>query len=170
MAMRPFPWHKPPPGRRFWPPIHAHHLMKGDLKYLVLDVLREKPMHGYEIMTVLSDRFSGYYFPSPGAIYPALEMLEDMGYVQCREEDGKKVYSITAEGQRFLGEKSDTLKRIVERRRRHIDSAHFSLLRECAGIARSVAMSCEELTPEQTERVRAVLREAQQKIRDIIVQ
>ena len=166
--MRPFTHHRPPP---FRPPVHAHPPMeKGDLKYLVLDALRDKPMHGYEIMKALSNKFSGQYFPSPGAIYPTLEMLKDMGYVDCREEEGKKVYSITAEGQRFLEEKSDILKRIEEGRRQHIDCVRFSLMKDCDEISRFVAMSYEELTPEQTERVKAVLREARQKIRDIILQ
>ncbi|HII41485.1 MAG TPA: PadR family transcriptional regulator, partial [Thermoplasmata archaeon] len=52
-----------------------HFLAKGDFTGLLLVVLREKPMHGYEVMKALEERFHGFYKPSPGAIYPALRSL-----------------------------------------------------------------------------------------------
>ena len=75
---------------------------RGDFRYLVLNTLKEKPMHGYEIMKVVGDRFSGFYSPSPGMVYPTLQMLEDEGFVRSRNDRGKKVYQITKEGRGFL--------------------------------------------------------------------
>jgi len=75
---------------------------RGDIKYLLLDLLKERPKHGYEMIKEIENRFSGFYSPSPGSVYPTLQMLEDRGYVRSITEDGKRVYSITDEGRAFL--------------------------------------------------------------------
>jgi DNA-binding PadR family transcriptional regulator len=77
---------------------------KGDLKYVILDLLEDEPAHGYEVMRALEGRFRGFYSPSPGSVYPTLQMLEDLGYVSATQRDGKKVYEITDEGRKFLEE------------------------------------------------------------------
>jgi DNA-binding PadR family transcriptional regulator len=78
---------------------------RGDLKYVLLELLQERPMHGYEMMRALEDRSGGFYSPSAGSIYPTLQMLEDRGLVTVAESEGKKVYSITDAGRAFLGER-----------------------------------------------------------------
>jgi DNA-binding PadR family transcriptional regulator len=83
---------------------------KGDLKYVILDLLKDQPSHGYEVMRTLEERFRGLYSPSPGSVYPTLQMLEDLGYVVATQQDGKKVYEITSEGRGFLEEN----RRLVE--------------------------------------------------------
>ena len=77
---------------------HAHLFERGHLKYVILDLLKDKPAHGYEIIKALEERFHGFYSPSAGSVYPTLQLLEDMGYVKSSDQDGKKVYTITAEG------------------------------------------------------------------------
>jgi len=64
---------------------------RGDLKYVILDQLKDKPAHGYELIKALEERFGGFYAPSPGAIYPTLQMLEAMGYVSSVQEVGRKI-------------------------------------------------------------------------------
>ena len=89
---------------------------QGDLKYVILRLLEEKPRHGYEIIKELEDRFGGAYSPSPGTVYPTLTMLEDLGYAKAREDDGgRKVYEITPEGSAYLKEHSTTVDTIFER-------------------------------------------------------
>ena len=61
-------------------------------------------MHGYEMMKALEEKSGGFYAPSPGSIYPTLQMLEDRGLVTVEEVEGKKVYSITDTGRAFLAE------------------------------------------------------------------
>jgi DNA-binding PadR family transcriptional regulator len=78
---------------------------KGDFKYLILDLLKDKPRHGYEIIRELENQFNGFYTPSPGAVYPTLQYLEEMEYVTSQPQDGKKVYTITETGRSFLVEK-----------------------------------------------------------------
>jgi DNA-binding PadR family transcriptional regulator len=90
---------------------------KGDLKYVILDLLAEKPRHGYDIIRDLEGRLGGFYSPSPGAVYPTLQMLEDLGHVTSYQQDGKRVYQITEEGRAFLTERKDTVDGIHERMR-----------------------------------------------------
>ena len=88
---------------------------RGDLKYVVLDLLAEQPRHGYDIIRVLEDRFEGLYSPSPGSVYPTLEMLADMGFVDAHERDGKRIFAITTEGRDFLVEHGSVLEDVRHR-------------------------------------------------------
>ena len=81
-------------------------MRRGDIKYLILEVLKEGPRHGYDIINSLGERFRGYR-PSPGSVYPTLQMLEDGGFVTSQEVDGKKVYTITENGMKLLEESGD---------------------------------------------------------------
>src|SRR5579859_6791085 len=89
------------PGERFFG--------RGDLKYVILDLLKDQPRHGYDIIRALEDRMRGAYRPSPGSVYPTLQMLEDLGYVTSSQQEGKKVYSITDEGRAYLTDQASTI-------------------------------------------------------------
>jgi DNA-binding PadR family transcriptional regulator len=78
---------------------------RGRFKYALLELLTVQPMHGYQMMKALEEQSGGLYFPSPGSIYPTLQMLEERGLVTANEQEGKKVYQITDEGRAFLNEK-----------------------------------------------------------------
>jgi Predicted transcriptional regulators len=103
-------------GRPHWHGRAARLFEQGDLKYVILRLLEEKPRHGYEIIKDLEGRFGGSYAPSPGTVYPTLTMLEDLGYARVvPEEGGKKIYEITDEGRKYLAEHSTTVNDIFER-------------------------------------------------------
>lgn len=87
----------------------------GEMKYIILRLLREKPRHGYEVIKEMEERFAGAYSPSPGTVYPTLQLLEDQGYVRAVEAEGKRVYHITPEGEAFLDEHKDTIEEILDR-------------------------------------------------------
>jgi DNA-binding PadR family transcriptional regulator len=87
----------------------------GEVKFVVLRLLREKPMHGYEVMRALEQKMSGCYTPSAGTVYPTLQLLEDEGYVRSDDSSGKKVYHITPEGEKYLDEHRDLLDEIFDR-------------------------------------------------------
>lgn len=87
----------------------------GEVKFVILRLLKEKPRHGYEVIKALEEKFAGCYTPSAGTVYPTLQLLEDQGYVRAAEESGKKVYHITAEGEAFLAEHRSTVEEIFER-------------------------------------------------------
>jgi DNA-binding PadR family transcriptional regulator len=88
---------------------------RGDLKFVILRLVSAKPMHGYEVMQALEEEAGGCYKASPGSVYPTLQMLEDEGYVRCREEGGKKVYEITEDGVKYLDDHGDVVDEIFER-------------------------------------------------------
>ena len=89
---------------------------QGDLRLVILQLLEEKPRHGYEIIKELEERSGGRYAPSPGTVYPTLTLLEEMGYATGTEQPGgKKVYAITDEGRKFLAENRTTVDDVFER-------------------------------------------------------
>ena len=103
-------------GRRQW-------FGAGDMKYVILKLLRDKPRHGYEVMKELEERMHGCYSPSPGTVYPTLQWLEDEGLVKVQEVDGKKIYEITDPGRAFLDEHKDVVEEIFDRVRDAVDDA-----------------------------------------------
>lgn len=79
-------------------------IRRGTFRYLILHVLSEGPMHGYGIMQRVQELFGGLYTPSPGIVYPTLQLLEDLGYVRSSRRGRRRVYSLTSEGKRVLEE------------------------------------------------------------------
>ena len=74
-------------------------LEHGDLRFVILALLKDKPSHGYELIRALEERTGGSYRPSPGVIYPTLSLLEDEGFARpTGAEGGRKAYEITETG------------------------------------------------------------------------
>jgi DNA-binding PadR family transcriptional regulator len=73
-------------------------MRRGDIRTAILAVLLEHPGHGYDIMSRLQDKSGGMWRPSAGSVYPTLQQLEDEGLVTSADTDGKRVYTITADG------------------------------------------------------------------------
>jgi len=73
---------------------------RGTMEPAILQTLLKKPMHGYEIITQFEEQSHGLWRPSPGSIYPTLQLLEEKGQVLSREDNGKKVYSLTDTGEK----------------------------------------------------------------------
>lgn len=71
---------------------------RGDVRLAVLALLNERPMHGYEMMQELVERSQGLWRPSPGSLYPALQLLEDQGLVLSDSANGRRQYTLTDQG------------------------------------------------------------------------
>ena len=73
---------------------------RGNVRNAVLILLNERPMHGYEIIKEIATRSGGWWRPSPGSVYPTLQLLADEGLIVTEATDGtgKRLYSITEEG------------------------------------------------------------------------
>lgn len=82
------------PGGRF--------IRRGDVQLVLLQLLSEKSMHGYEMIKALEEKSAGFYKPSPGSVYPTLQMLEDQGFIESAKNERKKVFEITEEGRAHL--------------------------------------------------------------------
>lgn len=76
----------------------------GDLRFVILQQISEKPSHGYEIIKSIQERLGGSYAPSPGVVYPMLTMLEEMGHATVVADGTRKLYTITEVGSRSLAE------------------------------------------------------------------
>lgn len=76
----------------------------GQLRHVLLQLIADKPSHGYELIRAIEERMQGRYSPSPGVVYPALTMLEEQGYIEqaVQEEAGRKVYRATGAGRAWL--------------------------------------------------------------------
>ncbi|MBD2449113.1 PadR family transcriptional regulator [Nostoc sp. FACHB-152] len=78
---------------------------RGEMKFILLGVLSERPQHGYELIKELETRRGGFHRLSPGSVYPTLQMLEEGGYLTSEQVDGKRVYTITESGRQLLSDR-----------------------------------------------------------------
>jgi DNA-binding PadR family transcriptional regulator len=89
---------------------------QGDLRWVILKLISEKPSHGYELIKVIEEWTGGAYSPSPGVIYPTLTLLEDLGYAEALQTEGaKKAYGITEAGVAALVENAEVVDAIFQR-------------------------------------------------------
>ncbi len=81
--------------------------MRGNVRAAVLLLLAQEPMHGYQLMQAISDRSGGQWAPSPGAIYPTINQLEDEGLVTVTADAGRKLVTLTEAGRRYVADHGD---------------------------------------------------------------
>jgi DNA-binding PadR family transcriptional regulator len=82
-------------------------MRRGDTRFALLSALTEGPGHGYELIQRLEERTGGRWKPSPGSVYPTLQLLEETGLVRSEQRDDKRIYEITEAGQTALAERAD---------------------------------------------------------------
>ena len=138
---------------------------RGDVKFIVLGALAEKPMHGYDIIQTLEQRHEGRYRPSPGSIYPTLQMLEDGGFVTSEQVDGKRVYTITESGKKLLAERGEDADDLGE------GDTDWSGMRHSAfKFIAAVRQGVTHENPQVREQVRQIVDEARKKIYKILAE
>jgi DNA-binding PadR family transcriptional regulator len=71
---------------------------RGDVRAAILALLAERPMHGYEMIQELEARTGGVWRPSPGSVYPTLQLLEDEGLIAGEEGEGRRRFTLTDTG------------------------------------------------------------------------
>jgi DNA-binding PadR family transcriptional regulator len=92
------------------------HFDNGELRFVILQLIADKPSYGYEIIKAIEERLSGAYAPSPGVVYPTLTMLEEEGFATVSSTEGsKKLYAATEQGLEYLKENKVVLKAIFGR-------------------------------------------------------
>ena len=72
---------------------------RGNVRAAILALLTERPMHGYEMIKEIDNRTGGVWSPSPGSVYPTLQLLEDEGLITSEESGGRKRFTLTEAGQ-----------------------------------------------------------------------
>lgn len=88
---------------------------RGAMRYVLLDALRDGPKHGYEIIKWLDERTQGAYAPSPGAVYPTLQLLGDLDLVRAGQDDDRRVYALTDAGRAALDEHAEVIRHFWSR-------------------------------------------------------
>ena len=76
---------------------------RGDVRTAILALLAERPMHGYEMIQELEARTGGVWRPSPGSVYPTLQLLEDEGLITGEEGEGRRRFTLTEAGRAEAG-------------------------------------------------------------------
>ena len=123
----------------------------GALRLYLLKLLSDQPRHGYEVISVLEDRFFGLYAPSAGTVYPRLSRLEAEGLIDHKEIDGRKIYSLTEAGREELERNSEALRNLEE-----------DLTRSVAQMAQEVRSQVRDSVRDLFWRGRAQVRSGQQ--------
>ena len=89
---------------------------QGELRLALLALIRDEPRHGYELIKAIEDLTGGEYAPSPGAVYPTLQMLEDEGVIEeAKAKGSKKPYEATVDGIAELDERADEVEELMRR-------------------------------------------------------
>ena len=87
----------------------------GEIRLVILRLLSTEPSYGYQLIKTMEARLGGGYTPSAGVVYPTLTMLEEEGLIAATETSGKKVYSVTDEGTKYLEANKERVGRLFER-------------------------------------------------------
>jgi DNA-binding PadR family transcriptional regulator len=129
----------------------------------IIALLAEEPMHGYQIMTEITERSGGVWHPSPGSVYPTLQALEDEGLVTGTTTEGRRVFQLTDEG-RAAAEAVGQQPAPWEVASRHGDRTLRDLGGLVAGVAQAMAQAVRAGTPEQVDEVRDILVDTRRRI------
>lgn len=105
------------PGRR---QRRGRMFAQGELRLALLALIAENPSHGYELIKGIEEMTGGGYAPSPGAVYPTLQLLEDEGAIAEADAEGsKKPYAVTPQGETELEERKTEVAELMRRLGRH---------------------------------------------------
>jgi DNA-binding PadR family transcriptional regulator len=145
------------------------------VRLALLSLLSERPQHGYELMRQLEERSSGMYRASAGTVYPTLAQLQDEGLLLSESEDGKRIYRLTDAGREEFEESAEAIEDIWQRAEQlgdwggAFDPEVAELVRPALRLVRTVVKVAARHgdDPEVVERVREILEDAKDQIREL---
>ncbi len=153
------------------PPPRAE---RGGVRYLVLDALAERPRHGYEVISVIEERSRGGYRPSPGVIYPTLQLLDELQHARGVELEGRRVFEITDAGRVDLHAHREEVDEFYARLLDDSWDKHMEnfgeVMRRLGRLFRTFKRASRRgrLSPSTMSRVREVVDEAIQKLEELL--
>jgi DNA-binding PadR family transcriptional regulator len=138
---------------------------RGDVRAAILTLLSEKSLNGYQIMQELEQRSRGSWRPSPGAVYPALQQLEDEGLVRAESSGSGRVYSLTEAGRRYVREHADEFAAPWETGSHPTcDDSVLGLFAEIKHIATATLQVVHAGSPNQTREAQKILNQARRSL------
>jgi DNA-binding PadR family transcriptional regulator len=155
-----------PTGLRNWRRGGRGRGRRGDVRAAILLLLTEQPMHGYEMIQQIAERSGGLWKPSPGSVYPTLQLLVDEGLITATESDGsKKLFELTEDG-RAAAEKIETppWEEIAD----GIEPFQLNMNSAAAQLSAAVMQSAMLATAEQQERIVDIINNARREIYTIL--
>jgi DNA-binding PadR family transcriptional regulator len=90
-------------------PQRGPKVRRGDVRAAILDMLKDEPLNGYQLISQIAERSGGRWKPSPGSVYPTIQQLEDEGLVEADDERGRRTLRLTEDGRRYVEEHADEL-------------------------------------------------------------
>jgi DNA-binding PadR family transcriptional regulator len=155
--------------KSFTPKPGNTRMQRGDVRTAVLALLAEKPMHGYQIISEIEERSGGSWKPSPGSVYPTLQLLADEGLILAEESGGRKTYSLTDEGRIVAGAETDKSAPWETSGARE-GGRHTALAKSGIDLAQAAAQVGRSGSQEQVQEAVAVLDDARRKLFSILAQ
>ncbi|MBJ6637792.1 helix-turn-helix transcriptional regulator [Streptomyces sp. DHE7-1] len=135
---------------------------RGDVRASILALLKERPMHGYEMIQEIAERSGGAWKPSPGSVYPTLQLLEDEGLIVSESEGGKKLFALTDSGRTAA---EDGPEAPWEEASRGVDWEALGEIRQAGmGLMQAFGQVWNTGTKEQREKALAVVTDARKKL------
>ncbi len=141
---------------------------RGDIRTAVLVELAEEPMHGYQLIQAIETRSGGTWKPSPGSVYPTLQLLVDEGLATATQEGERKVYALTDAGKEAAAE--FTAAPHPSESRRGWDPERAALPKAGAKLAQALGQVASSGSKEQHERAVAIIDEARRKLYAILAE
>ncbi len=140
---------------------------RGDIKYILLALLAEQPRHGYELIKELEARYGGFWKPSPGSVYPTLQLLEEGGYLTSEQIEGRRIYTLTESGRQLLAEQGDRLP-WIERGNR--PEQLVELKKAIADVGAAVMQVARSGNSDKVNRAREILNRVKREIYSILAE
>ncbi|MFE7517424.1 PadR family transcriptional regulator [Streptomyces sp. NPDC057540] len=135
---------------------------RGDVRASILALLKDRPMHGYEMIREIGERSDGAWKPSPGSVYPTLQMLEDEGLITSASEGGKKLFTLTESGR---AEAEEGPEAPWEEAGRGVDWEAVNEIRQAGfGLMEAFGQVWKTGSPEQRQKAVTVINEARKKL------
>ncbi|MCX5556033.1 PadR family transcriptional regulator [Streptomyces sp. NBC_00038] len=135
---------------------------RGDVRASILALLKDRPMHGYEMIQEIAERSGGAWKPSPGSVYPTLQLLEDEGLITSAAEGGKKLFSLTEAGRSAADEGPDAP---WEEAGRGVDWETLHEIRQAGfGLMEAFGQVWKTGSKDQRDKALAVINEARKKL------
>ncbi|GGQ20594.1 hypothetical protein GCM10010279_30420 [Streptomyces mutabilis] len=135
---------------------------RGDVRASILALLKDRPMHGYEMIQEIAERSGGAWKPSPGSVYPTLQLLEDEGLIASESEGGKKLFALTEAGRATAEEGPEAP---WEEASRGVDWEALSEIRQAGfGLMEAIGQVWKTGSKEQREKALAVIGDARKKL------
>jgi DNA-binding PadR family transcriptional regulator len=144
---------------------------RGELRRVLLKLIADQPRHGYDLIKAVEELTGGEYAPSPGVVYPSLQMMVDEGVIaELPDETARKVFGATDAGREELAREQETIDELMERlssmAEERRSSPHRQLHRAMENLRNSVRLHrhAGQLVDEMVEQIVDVIDEAARKI------